>query len=1158
MATALTTWFACTWTVAEPRIETVTPGFGWTGEATEVTVVGEHLVPAVRVEGGGGGVDVDDAFELWLADAEGGLHALSDVVAEDVDRVIGVVPEGLPPGLYGLVLGTPMGAEANLDSAFEVTATRADHFGVDGGPTFVVGDLGQIDVDIRTPDGQRLLESRRVALRLDVEEGDAAPEFTSGLIEAEVDGDGLGATGDLGDDGHALVAMRSDIPMRLTLKVSDEAGTLPTETLVVEFVPATVASVDVALPSDPFVAVAGEPFDVVLTPLDALGNVIDEVAVEFFLQSTCPGYTEEFEIIGPTTATVVLEVSTGTARCPQEALLVALGPDGGSLPFDVAGGPLAEFLVDAGPSVITAGSDLSVAVAPADAFGNVVPYLGELSFDDGGGGLGPAVCALLGSGVSNCDVPAFRADPAVFVTVTGDGDVTGTGGPVGVLPNPEVAEVAIEAPIEGVAGEAFELVVRATDAYGNALSTGALDAAVTIDGAADACTGIGADLAGGWIVQCVWTVSGEDIPIAATVDGVASPTVVIDLAHGPLADIVVTAPPVAVAGTELVVTLAAFDAYGNPTGALLDPVVDLADDAGSMLASSVSLDGEGLAVTDVVFTQATLTRIVASQGGVGFGESGDIDVVAGPATALSLDVEAPWAWTGTSVVVRVEIVDAFGNRTKDSAGDGVVTSPGAGATGFAVVNGVGAADLEWIETGRAVIVEASVGTWTGVSEPIDVVSDCGVAGPLPDMHFGGVAHGIACLMGPTASIFADLGDSLPGLVSIDRWSVALGDAPAVVSASPEVEVVTDSVGVYSVLGLASDPSGCGAQVEAVAYVGLDDGSVTGPIPVGVADDEVSLGDVTTVTIDGATDCAGDSAVGAAVLLRVDRGALVGTAPTGSGLQVNLDATGKASATWSMAGVSTGGDSRVFAWVPNGSAIGEGGMAVLGDDLRPTVWSQDPVGATETADAVIDVVFSEPMMPVVEADVEVVVGASSLPIDSVEMDASGTVLTVVLGIPVVGSSEVAFLTLADTIRDSGGLRLDGTWTGVRSTYVAAWGALAEVGATACAGTSPTEGVFRPDGDDGPGAESDEVALDVSADVVPSWWVLTVTNGAGEVVQDLHILPSSAADTLIWDGRDGAAAVLPNGPYTLSAQAADGVGGRGAGCSAIVTIDNGGGS
>jgi hypothetical protein len=146
-----------------------------------------------------------------------------------------------------------------------------------------------------------------------------------------------------------------------------------------------------------------------------------------------------------------------------------------------------------------------------------------------------------------------------------------------------------------------------------------------------------------------------------------------------------------------------------------------------------------------------------------------------------------------------------------------------------------------------------------------------------------------------------------------------------------------------------------------------------------------------------------------------------------------------------------------------------------------------------------------------------------------------------------------LQVRSDIRDVAGNRLDGAWVGVPSDYFGVFGD-APSAATPVDSCEPSVYLFRPDGDDGAGAEADQVTLTMTTGAAPAQWIVSVWDGGGQRVLQERVWGTGSVGTFEWDGRDQSERVVSNGNYAIEVDADDGSGNRGGACTTVVSVDN----
>lgn len=134
-------------------IEAIEPPFGWTSEDTAVTVTAVSPAPP-------GMVQFQATPRAYLNPDVPGPGTLATPLAAvafvDAGRLTAVVPDGLPAGLYDLIVVNPDGSVGLLDAAFTVTPAAAPPPEIDAvSPASVINQPGQAVTvtgqDFRTP-----------------------------------------------------------------------------------------------------------------------------------------------------------------------------------------------------------------------------------------------------------------------------------------------------------------------------------------------------------------------------------------------------------------------------------------------------------------------------------------------------------------------------------------------------------------------------------------------------------------------------------------------------------------------------------------------------------------------------------------------------------------------------------------------------------------------------------------------------------------------------------------------------------------------------------------------------------------------------------------------------------------------------------------------
>jgi hypothetical protein len=1135
----------CGPTPEAPQLSSVAPDWGWTGESTDITVVGDHLFPTVYVGDQREEVQFDSSFQLFLSTNP--PTPLDAVQYVDTHTLSAEVPPGIEPGTYGIQMVSPSGQASTLADAFRVADTRADHlaFSVET-VGYDVTELAMIGLQLADPDGRIVPMAMHVEVRAESAQDASGVEFGDGLLDNQQPlSDGVGVSGNLHADGTATLLLRSTLAQDLTLTLTalDEPQ-ITSDTTLLSFAPGVPDHIELTLPTDEFAMTAGDSVNVGIEVVDAAGNVIDASGLRVLVYEDCGQLRQSIDLLqaGP------YPITLSTACAGDRLHAIGLGVDEAvSKAFDVLPAAMSSYRVRAVPGSVVAGSGvLAVQVDALDAFENLVTdHAATITLSDSIGGLtadvGVQNCDPFVGGQTVCAASPIRAGNDVVLTATDDDGFSGASNRIQVLPGAPVEVRASVGAASVEAGVPFSLGLQVVDEWSNPVAwtfeavnltddTGTLDCEPSADGN----------------FMCVVTASDPSDVISVTTYTLSTSTAPFPVTNSDLAfaDVLVTSTTV-FAGQTFNATVRGFDGFGN---AYTTPVsgsgVSLYDALGGTPTLSLNLDVAGTATTAVVLTVAGADRLSASAGGVLLGSSSTLTVDAG--SMANLGAYTP-AWADISDGVPVEIVasDAWGNPVPSYAGPASVSLPGcASAVVTDFTAGSADVDLACVAAALQQVVAVQDGAFSGVSTPLDLL-DFGCAdGPVADLQLNGSSETIACLVASEAAVVVDSSGSTPGAAALRAWHLGSGDGDELRYTSSPVELVYDLVGARRATLVVADADGCADEATAVAWIGEDDGSPVGPITVSATNSSVRNGGLTSVAL-SATDCAGDVASGGLLYVWADLGTVTGTS-TGEGMVVTLDSVGTGSVDWSFADGYA--DTATFsAASATGAGFGTASVLVTDDSVRPQVVSVSPEGAEYGTVSDITVVFSEPMLPAAFTASNVTLsGPSGQATVSLSLSSDGKTLTITPSPSVDAAAGVFVVGLTTNVRDAAGNRLSGDGSGSAANWSSTFGAVAaSVPATSCTASSSA---FRPDGDDGSGADADALTLALSG--APTRWSMWVADDAGNVVR--HAAQAGSIASWDWDGRSDDGLVVAEGEYRVDVYALDASSNRQLGCSIDVQL------
>ncbi|MCO4773824.1 MAG: hypothetical protein KDA24_27580, partial [Deltaproteobacteria bacterium] len=830
-------------------MESVDPAVGFIGEETVVTIRGQQFYPSIDVDATGADPDVEQDFHvsLVLPTDEGGplTVTLPGAVLDSYEQLTAVVPSGLEPNTYDVVVTGPTGRSGRLVNGYTASATQADHLSVESEfIVYEVYDEIQLGITLRNRDGGRVLADEQIVVYVEAADGTAAPQFSAGSLLDQTPLGPDAIQGRLGADGVATIGLTSTSPDQLTVTAtpSDNESPLADGQLVVLFEPGSDVSARLDLPSDPFKATAGTPFPLEVVLVDQFGNEAPDAAATMVLRSTCSSWVDVVEVIGRATVSPNLTQATESdGSCVAERIDSVSGPAGSSAEFDVDPGAAARFDVIATPDTLTAGeSQLQVVATPTDAFGNRTAWTGVPLLDDSLGGIGSFDCTV--DALVVCSAEPQLAGPTITLTVDGQDGVTGVSSPYAVeAGTPTQMELTIaEDPVVADDPPIVEVLVR--DVFGNAVdgsifSAGAFE--MFADGQPMSCTEL-VSPDERVLFRCPLRQAASDVEVRAVLSGfglnaAAAP---VDVINGALSTVFVTPDQLDLqAGDNLLVDLAGEDAWGNPYIVQTDPNILLQDSLGGFSPVALTLDSLGAAQTTVQPTIAGITTVDATQAGLPVGSSPAVTVRAGTASGLSLQLDSPWIWTGDPTPVTVVATDDFGNQ---ASADGVVTlssaSGSAGDTALSLVEGAGAGSLTWTDSQFDERVDAAGLGLTGAQTGLLIVQDCGAPGPDAAID----ADLRTCGVLEQGSINVSMSGSNAGSSPLVLFGLASATDNAL-SVSADLSVGVTGWGDHALSGIAVATDGCAAQAATTGWLGPDDGSITGPVSLATALDPMQAG-----------------------------------------------------------------------------------------------------------------------------------------------------------------------------------------------------------------------------------------------------------------------------------------------------------------------------
>ncbi len=1183
---------ACTPSLPEPLVTGVSPDWGYNGELTHISISGRNFFPMVELDVREDGARFDRQFVVELHGGEG-VFDLEGVELRSYEQLDATVPEGLPVGLYDIVVTSPEASSSRLRRAFNVTDTRSDHLAFD--VEDVVYDVQQIftvGFDLEDPEDAPVLEGLEILLTITSDQGVDDLQFDDlGLTDPQVetlDG-GYGVIGSLRPTGHGYVTITATTPDTLQLQVepTDAESVVEGDTILIGVEAGQLQEVLIELPSESFSSVAGEEFQVDLQLVDAYDNPLEEASANLLIYETCGDFSTTAKLVGSGQATVALRGATGD-DCPENHVLATGSVSGSSAGLEVEPAAAGEYEVQIYPASVLAGTEiLYLLITARDDYGNLIPDYGdsweqtegeplEVTLYDQLGGLDPDIghgeqgCPGFMEGSQLCWAQLHVSGNDDVVTALGDDGVEGQSPAFDVLTG-DLAQIWLTIdPGPFTAGEPFQVEVQPTDAYSNGLETDPRLESYVFSGEPGDLDCVWDERllgSGRRFFDCTATLAVEPQTLTVSIDSldpdIQATSEAFTVLNGDLAQVQfdIAAGSELTAGQDLTFSLVGFDAWGNPYLEQADPDLELNDDTGTLTVTTASLDEDGQAQVTATITEAMeADAISAWQGGIELGASDAFEVVHAEVDRLDVVPEQRWIFIGDELQVQVQALDAWDNPVLDFDEEVTLTAQ-AGSAEELVLSDFeqGSATTQMVfdapEVAEVLEATSSETGKTGAYDAVDALEgDCGVEA---DLLLDGDTEAVICLASGSATVTLDASGSTGSGLTY-HYSDSTGESERTSAASITTTWAEPAAIVAQVV--AFDAAGCGSEALAVAWVAEPDGSPAGPVDIVPQDYVRVVGSAT----DGATqvdvqayDCARDVAAGQQLYLRSDLGEFTsGVTATGQGLEVSLDKTGSGSAIWSVASDVYGGTATLYAGLEGGLAIGTTAIDVQGDDALPRVLGLDPYGSSSEITDTITVSFSEAMRSssLHTGSVSFSDSVGPLTIDDLELDDSERNLTITLTAAVDLGADSYELALTDQVRDSSGNRIDGGWTGSAGAFSAELGAVGDSAPDVSICVADTD-TLRPDGDDvGATSEADFAEITVVALGVPTWWRMEITDEDGEA-RGVHWQAETAlVGDLLWDARGLNGHVLDNGSYTVTIQGADTYLNLGSAYELILTIDN----
>jgi probable HAF family extracellular repeat protein len=407
--------------------------------------------------------------------------------------------------------------------------------------------------------------------------------------------------------------------------------------------------------------VAGAPFSVTVTALDAFGNVATNYGGGVRFSST-DGQAVLPDITSLVNGTLTVTVTLKTAGA--QTLVASAGKSqAASAKADIAVSPagVSQFAVTV-PDDVSAGVPFAVTVTAQDAYHNTITNYGgtvHFSSSDPGAGL-PADSTLPGGSKAFTFTLKTAGTDGLTATDSGNGSLTGSSTVV-VDPGAAVA-FTVDLPAGAVAGAAADVTVTAFDAYGNPTPnySGVLRFTAS-DGQAVLPPDSTLNLGTGTFSAVLKTAGGQTVTVTDTSNAGLTGSGSLTVSPGEVVRFEVTAPASNDAGATSTVTVTALDAYGNVATGYTGTVFFASNDYQVDLPDSSTLTN-GFQSFSVVLKTAGIHNVTAVDT-VHDGLTGQasVNTIAGPVAKLSLTAPPISPFAGSAFTMPVTARDAYFN-----------------------------------------------------------------------------------------------------------------------------------------------------------------------------------------------------------------------------------------------------------------------------------------------------------------------------------------------------------------------------------------------------------------------------------------------------------------------------------------------------------------
>jgi hypothetical protein len=417
----------------------------------------------------------------------------------------------------------------------------------------------------------------------------------------------------------------------------------------------------------PLSAIAGTSFSISVTAADEFDNFATSYGGTVHLTST--DHAAVLPANGPLSSLFfgTFNVTLNTPGLQTITVTDVGAPTitGTTAIIGVSAGPATHFAVSA-PTTATAGASFAFTVTALDATNHeVFGYFGQVHFTSSDGHATLPANMNLTNGVGTFSATLRTAgNQTIRATDTTTASITGTSNAIAVAAS-AATRFTLIAPSSATAGKSISITVTALDTFNNVATaySGTIHFSST-DGQASLPANSALTNGIGHFNVTLKTAGTQTITATDTVHSSITGHAQIAVSAGSTAQFKLTGPASSVAGNAFNITVAAVDAFNNPTPAFRDSVEFTSTDFEAVLPPeyTFTVDDQGThTFTNLTLTHAG-TQTVTVQDFINSSFVGSVNITVSPASIVHFELQAPSAArAGVAFSVVLMAFDQFNN-----------------------------------------------------------------------------------------------------------------------------------------------------------------------------------------------------------------------------------------------------------------------------------------------------------------------------------------------------------------------------------------------------------------------------------------------------------------------------------------------------------------